>query len=699
MIERLHRWSRPPELGNIELNRQANLLYFVLVILLPCTLGFVIVLALLAPENTVARTVSVAAFFIELSTLFLLRRGMLRPAGIAMLLALWASMLTSMYLGDGVRSVSVLGQVLIILMAGLLVYAPFAIGLTFATILANYALMIVQNSGLSQPQFVLDLPAYWAVQSLFFLVAVGLSQVYVYSLRRAFNDAQHKEDSLVGRVTELRQAQAQLEMNEQNLRRREAILETVSVAAERLFRGRSFADSVNLVVRDLGAATGVDRVRIFENAQDSAGELMTHEVYAWAAAHLPEMMHLGRFKSLHFREAGMLRWAEVLSRNLAIKSEVQHLPDAERRRLQAQGIKSILVMPIFVGDEWWGFISFDEIKWERSWSPAEEDALRGAAGILGGAIQRQRVERALNRSEQQYLAILQDQTDMICRYTPQGRINFANEAYEQFFGVGRVVGRLIWEQLGDEQEVQELQAKIASITPSRSSAVSRNRNRRADGVERWVEWTDRGIFDENGVLVEVQAVGRDVDNEVHLRQQLERSLHETATQAMTDPLTGLLNRRAITLRAEMEWDRAQREQRPLSVVLMDVDRLKQINDGFGHLAGDAALKTLGDLLKTSMRRNDWAGRWGGDEFMLVLPGAQREAAREVAERLRQRIQRTQIDLGDGRETQLQVSMGVASQFTAEQVNGLIVSLDQLFAHADQALYVAKAAGRNRVGLA
>jgi len=412
-------------------------------------------------------------------------------------------------------------------------------------------------------------------------------------------------------------------------------------------------------------------------------------------------MHLGHFKSIHFREANMLRWVEVLSRNLVVKSEVQNLPDAERKRLQAQGIKSILIMPIFVGDEWWGFISFDEIKWERSWSPAEEDALRGAAGILGGALQRQRVERALNRSEQQYLAILQDQTDMICRYTPQGRINFANEAYEQFFGAGpgQMVGRHIWEQMNDEQDVQALRAKIASITPRQSSVVSRNRNRRMDDVQRWVEWTDRGIFDENGVLVEVQAVGRDVDNEVHLREQLERSLRETATQAMTDPLTGLLNRRAITQRAEMEWERALREGRPLSVVMMDVDRLKQINDGFGHLAGDAALRTLGDLLKTSMRRNDWAGRWGGDEFMLVLPGAQREAARDVAERLRQRIQRAQIDLGDGREVQLQVSMGVASQSASATMDALAASLDELFALADQALYMAKQAGRNRVGLA
>jgi diguanylate cyclase (GGDEF)-like protein len=165
---------------------------------------------------------------------------------------------------------------------------------------------------------------------------------------------------------------------------------------------------------------------------------------------------------------------------------------------------------------------------------------------------------------------------------------------------------------------------------------------------------------------------------------------------MTDPLTGLLNRRAISERATMEWQRAQREGRPLSVVLMDVDRLKQINDTYGHLAGDEALKTLGDLLKTSMRRYDWAGRWGGDEFMLLLPGAELEAAREVAGRLLQRFNRHKIQLNGSQEVDLHVSLGVASQKQIDPAND---SLDNLFSQADQALYNAKERGRNQVGVA
>lgn len=698
MIERIHRWLQPPDLGEAELNRRAYLLYPILVVLIPCTLGFVIVLITLAPANLLGRNVAISALFIEVIALLVLRSGRLLAAGIGMVFALWGAITVSIYFGEGVRSVSDLGQILIILMAGLLVSAPFALGMSLLTIVVHYFIMLAQSSDPTPRPSLLDLPAVWAVQSLFFLIAVGLTQAYVRSLRRSFDEAQRKEDSLKERVAELRQAQAQLEMNDQNLRRREAILETVSIAAERLFRGHSFADSVTQVIRDLGLATGVDRVRIFENSRNSTGELMSHEVFVWSADGVTEVMRLGRFKSTHFQEAGLQRWVEVLSRNLVIKSQVQNLPDHERKRLQSQGLKSVLIVPIFVGDDWWGFIGFDEIKWEREWSPEEEDALRGAAGILGGAIQRQRAERALNRSEQHYLAILQDQTDMICRFVPEGQITFANEAFEAFFGMtmGQAVKHQIWEVMQNAGDIEALRAKIEAITPQHPNSTSRNQNTRADGAMRWIEWTDRGIFDENGILVELQASGRDVDKEVHLREQLERNLRETETQAMTDPLTGLLNRRAISERATMEWQRALREGRPLSVVLMDVDRLKQINDTHGHLAGDEALKTLGDLLKTSMRRYDWAGRWGGDEFMLLLPGAELEAAREVANRLLQRFNRHKIQLNGSEEVDLHVSLGVASQ---KQIDPATDSLDNLFSQADQALYNAKERGRNQVGVA
>lgn len=691
MIERFQRWLTSPEMGTSELNRRARLLHGILLVLIPATLGFLFVFIILTPTNQTGILAAWGVLITELLTLWLLQRGRLTAAGMSMLLAFWVLLAVSMYYGAGIYSVSAFGQMLVVLMAGLLVSGSFASGLALFTIMYNYLLF---RNHLANPEMeatVLTPLPYWLAQSLFFLIAVGLTQVYVRRLRTAFSEAQAKEDSLVESVADLRAAQASQATQEDNLRRRGAILAAVSVAAERLFRGRSFADSINQVVMELGHATGVDRVRIFENASAPGSDLMSHEMHSWMAEGVGGYLELGRFKSTHFREAGLMRWVDLLSNNQVINANVQDLPDGERRRLQSQGLKSILVVPIFVGDEWWGFIGFDEIKAEREWSSEEEDALRGAAGILGGAIQRQRVERALHRSQQHYLAILQDQTDMICRYTPYGQITFANEAYLRFFGLSGDLSKLqVWEQMPSEEAARELRAKIEAITLDRPFSSSRNQNPRADGVLRWVEWTDRGIFDENGVLVEVQAAGRDVDNEMQLREELERSLRASEAQAMTDELTGLLNRRAITERAELEWKRAQQDHTPLSLVLLDVDHLKEINDTHGHLAGDEALRTLGNLLKTSMRRNDWAGRWGGDEFLLLLPGADKNTARQVAERLRERINRSHVRLENGIQEALRVSLGVVSN------QGGIHSLDGLFAEADRALYGAKQAGRNQV---
>jgi len=697
MIERLQRWLSPPTFENPDLNRQAEVLFSILVVLIPITASFIVALLLLAPDNTISHIVAVAIFLSELCAFVLLHRRRQTAAGMGMLIVIWSFITFSVYMGDGVRSVSVIAQLLIVLMAGLLVKRSFAAGLAALTVLTNLVILRLHEQGLRLGTGVLEPFPYWVAQSLLFGVAVGLTYVYVRALRRAFELAQAKEDSLRESLEALRKAQTQQAAEEDNLRRREAILATVSAAAERLFREGSFAESINTIVQSLGEATGVDRVSIFENATNPGGELMSHELYAWSAPNVSGYMQLGRFKSTHFREAGLLRWVDLLSNNQVVKANIKDLPDHEHRRLQSQGLQSILIVPIFVRDAWWGFIGFDEIKEERSWSPEEEDALRGAAGILGGAIQRQRVERALYRSEQQYLAILQDQSDMICRYTPQGQITFANEAYERFFGL-QVTGaakRMVWDQVlpGD---IDHLLAKIEQITPQHPSMTNRNQNRRADGQLRWIEWTDRGIFDENEVLIEVQAVGRDVDNEVHLREQLERNLRETEAQAMTDELTGLLNRRAITERAELEWQRAAQESLPLSLILMDLDHLKNINDTHGHLAGDEALRTIGNLLKTSMRRNDWAGRWGGDEFMLLLPGADLLMAQQVAERLRQRISQSQVQLEDGAPVQIRVSLGVVSSPLHDRRTK---TLDDLFAQADGALYSAKQAGRNRVATA
>lgn len=164
-----------------------------------------------------------------------------------------------------------------------------------------------------------------------------------------------------------------------------------------------------------------------------------------------------------------------------------------------------------------------------------------------------------------------------------------------------------------------------------------------------------------------------------------------AALATTDPLTQLFNRRAFLERLTVELDRARRYGHTLSLLVVDVDHFKQINDTAGHLAGDRVLGDIGGMLQRAVRAVDLVARYGGEEFVVLLPETPLEGAVLFAERLRELLER-QMFVGRGDEVvQLTVSVGVAT-FPATHVH----SADDLFARADEALYRAKQQGRNKV---
>ena len=170
---------------------------------------------------------------------------------------------------------------------------------------------------------------------------------------------------------------------------------------------------------------------------------------------------------------------------------------------------------------------------------------------------------------------------------------------------------------------------------------------------------------------------------------LERRILELAN---TDPLTGLLNRRAFMERMEQEMSRAQREKKPLSFILADIDHFKRVNDTYGHQVGDFVLQRFTRQLQTCARPYDFLGRYGGEEFVVCLAGADRLQVGSVAERMRQQIEDMEIMLPDGpRSIRITASFGVASCSIASGEH-----VDLLIKRADDALYLAKNKGRNCV---
>ena len=167
-------------------------------------------------------------------------------------------------------------------------------------------------------------------------------------------------------------------------------------------------------------------------------------------------------------------------------------------------------------------------------------------------------------------------------------------------------------------------------------------------------------------------------NQAHLFAQIQQ-------QALTDGLTGCYNRRSFEMQLERDLHLATRLRQPLSLIMLDVDNFKQVNDTYGHEAGDQALRTLADCLREELRGVDSAARFGGDEFAVILPQADLEGARLVGERLRARIEQT-----DGEFGSISASFGIAT-FPLHAS-----SRDTLVVAADRALYSAKHGGRNRV---
>ncbi len=174
-------------------------------------------------------------------------------------------------------------------------------------------------------------------------------------------------------------------------------------------------------------------------------------------------------------------------------------------------------------------------------------------------------------------------------------------------------------------------------------------------------------------------------------QQLEKLLAKLEHMAITDDLTGLFNRRRFHEILEKEFDRSRRYSSPFSLIMLDMDHFKKINDSFGHHAGDTALKEFANILRKNIRENDTASRYGGEEFMLILPGIDRKGARSLAEHLRQSTEgHAFLEVKNG----ITVSIGVTSIPDAE-----LDDEDALIRCADYALYRAKLNGRNRVEIA
>jgi diguanylate cyclase (GGDEF)-like protein len=247
------------------------------------------------------------------------------------------------------------------------------------------------------------------------------------------------------------------------------------------------------------------------------------------------------------------------------------------------------------------------------------------------------------------------------------------------------------EVLGAEKTKRLAELRIAHETTRKEQAIALLRAEKS--IERQLRWTALGAL---GFAVVVLALvlsrtrlrGR-TDAEIRRKNdELERAYARVDELSRTDELTGLPNRRALTSILEQEASRAHRSGQPLSLVLADVDDLKRCNDEHGHACGDSVLTAVGRMLRRALREHDVVGRWGGDEFLFVLPETDLEGALNVAERARVEVADTPFEW-HGAALPITLSLGVATTAGSHAEAAL--------QRADEALLDAKRAGKNRVG--
>jgi diguanylate cyclase (GGDEF)-like protein/PAS domain S-box-containing protein len=275
--------------------------------------------------------------------------------------------------------------------------------------------------------------------------------------------------------------------------------------------------------------------------------------------------------------------------------------------------------------------------------------------------------------------------DMICVAGFDGYFKRINPAFERTLGYSRreLLGRPFVEFVHPDDR-DDTDVETGEISDSgRATVHFQNRYLDKDGGVHWIEWTSVGVPEEERIY----AVARDVTERKLLEQELE-------LRSRSDPLTGMLNRRSFDESLAAQLAHARRYKRSGALLIADLDRFKQINDEFGHAAGDEALRAVSRLLAENLRETDTVGRdeggfvarLGGDEFALLLPETDAAGAEAVGQRLVAALAAEPLRFGE-REVRLGISIGVATFGRGE-----FTTAEDLLAAADRAMYVVKAAG-------
>ncbi len=304
---------------------------------------------------------------------------------------------------------------------------------------------------------------------------------------------------------------------------------------------------------------------------------------------------------------------------------------------------------------------------------------------------RKRSEERLRRSERFLNTIFDSIRDPFSIFDRNFQIIRANDAYARMRNkeASELVGRKCYQVLQNRTSVCEgcvVKATFSSADP----CVKDKFFLLHDGTGIWMEISTYPILDEDGSVSYTIEYTRDITDRKKTEEEKRLLIEKLEYLSSTDSLTGLMNRRALTNSLIYEIDRAKRYNSELSLILCDIDNFKEINDTYGHDAGDRALHSIAAALKTILRKADIAGRYGGDEFMLILPETSVKGAEKIAEKILSAVRNAEMSFTEDKSIRLSLSIGL-SKLEADSDTA-----DSLIKRTDDAMYASKEGGRDRV---
>jgi diguanylate cyclase (GGDEF)-like protein/PAS domain S-box-containing protein len=465
-------------------------------------------------------------------------------------------------------------------------------------------------------------------------------------------------------------------MAENNLRDRSAVLDALISCDWLLHSAESWHSVATTVLQQLCLALRFTRATILKNTPANNTEPKNSDqstgskiLYKWS---MPGFINpSNQLETINFNDARLKRWNDALQQGNPVFGDIKDLPSDERKILKQHDTQSIVIVPLFSGKEWWGNVVIERCHDLIKSTPQELGSLMAIGRSLSVAIQRERASKRLNQAK----IAFDSAAEGIMIIDQNACIAAINKGFTDITGFAEdeVLG-----SIPKALEANNHELRRTLLNDGKWCGEVSNTRKNGDIYQEWLTITV--VKNAEGNIINYVGVFADITESKRSQNQL----HELVNH---DPLTGLPNRRLLNELLEHAIKRAEREQRQIALLFIDLDRFKAINDGLGHQVGDKLLYEVSKRISQSVRESDVVARLAGDEFLVMMDMiSNQEDAEKIAKKIIKMLQ-TEFNI-DNHEIFISASIGI-SIFPKDGND-----VDSTIKAADMAMYQVKNKGKN-----